>query len=516
MKKFFSKIAKGFREIGKGFKKFFKSKIGKILGTILLAIALPAVGGAIFGAGAGSGAAGATVAQTAAAATQTAAAATSPTLGLGSALTSVSGTVAAPGTTLAGTAAGSLGTAAGAVAAPGTTLAGTSAGALSGTSIAGGVVPAVSGSGASLLGGASSGAGVAAGEIIAGADVAAGLGNVLGKETVVTINSGADVLKVADGLAKNLQITEPNAIFNSVSDVGKASVKNLEAAVVPEKVVTSSELTKSAETFAQIGKQEGGVSQLTAKMNIEGGLGEGSLSNVSQSTLKDTYIKLGEGIPKFNDLSLAQQQVTVQNYLSPGNNWSQSFTSPTFRTDYTKFIADKGTSTLGESFLNPTKLDLRAASEIPGVRKYQSMGEALKAGDSLLSKAGNLGEYITDTSISDITRGAYTGPGGSTGVGTASIGGYNVASQFASPQFGGREMSPSTLSVAQDMANRGTAYTDNTLSGVTTDMYSNNIEDYQGSNYMGYMNSINQKNNVTHSYGHNDVSMGHIDPVMYG
>ena len=49
MKKFFSKIAKGFREIGKGFKKFFKSKVGRILGTILLAIALPAVGGAIFG-----------------------------------------------------------------------------------------------------------------------------------------------------------------------------------------------------------------------------------------------------------------------------------------------------------------------------------------------------------------------------------------------------------------------------------------------------------------------------------
>ena len=144
------------------------------------------------------------------------------------------------------------------------------------------------------------------------------------------------------------------------------------------------------------------------------------------------------------------------------------------------------------------------------------MGEAFKAGDSLLSKAGNVGEYIADTSISDLTRGGYTGPGGNVGVGTASVGGYTVASQFASPEFEGREMSPSTLSVAQEMASRGTAYTDNTLSGVTTDMYSNNIEDYQGSNYMGYMNSMNQKNNVTHSYGHNDVSMGHIDPVMYG
>ena len=207
--------------------------------------------------------------------------------------------------------------------------------------------------------------------------------------------------------------------------------------------------------------------------------------------------------------------LTIQNYLSPGDNWSQSFTDPAFRNNYSEFIAKEGTSNLG-GMLNSTKLDLTKAGEIPGVRQYQSMGEAFKAGDSLLSKAGNVGEYITDTSISDITRGAYTGPGGSTGVGTASIGGYTVASQFASPEFGGREMSPSTLSVAQDMANRGTAYTDNTLSGVTTDMYSNNIEDYQGSNYMSYMNSINQKNNVTHSYGHNDISMGHIDPVMYG
>jgi len=499
MKSFFSKIAKGFREIGKGFKKFFKSKVGRILGTILLAIALPAVGGAIFGAGAGAGTAAA------------------GTIASGAPVTSISAAgIAAPGTTLGGTAAGSLGTAAGAVAAPGTTLAGTSAGALSATSVAGGVVPAVSGSGASLLGGAGSGAGVAAGEIVAGADVAAGLGNILGKEGVVTINSGADVLKVADGLTKNLQITEPNAIFNSVSDVGKASVKNLEAAVIaPEKVVTS-EITKSAETFAQIGKQEGGVSQLTAKMNIDGGVGKGSLSNVSQSTLKDSYLKLSEGIPKFNDLSLAQQEVTIQNYLSPGDSWSQSFTNPTFRNSYSDLIAKEGTSTLGESFLNPTKLDFRVASEIPGVRQYQSMGEAFKAGDSLLSKAGNVGEYIADTSISDLTRGGYTGPGGNVGVGTASVGGYTVASQFTSPEFEGREMSPSTLSVAQDMASRGTAYTDNTLSGVTTDMYSNNIQDYQGSNYMGYMNSMNQQNNVTHSYGHNDVSMGHIDPVMYG
>ncbi len=492
MKKFFSKIAKGFREIGKGFKKFFKSKIGKILGTILLAIALPAVGGAIFGAGAGSGAAaGATVAQTATAATQTAAAATSSTLGLGA---STIGTVAAPGTTLAGTSAGAL------------------------TSVAGGVggvgtgVSSVTGSGASLLGGASTGAGIAAGEAAVGKSVSAGLGNILGKEGVVTINSGKDVLKVADALTKNLKATNPAGMFPTASEVAKTSLSNLEAATTLGEVPST---LKSKIHFGNIGKLEGGATNITAKMNIEGGLGKGTLSNVDQVTLNNTYTKLSESLPKFNELSLAQQEVTIQNYLSSGNNWSQSFSNPTFRNSYSDFIAKEGTSNLG-GMLNPTKLDLSAAGEIPGVRQYQSMGEAFKAGDSLLSKASNVGEYIADTSISDLTRGGYTGPGGNVGVGTASVGGYTVASQFASPEFEGREMSPSTLSVAQDMANRGTAYTDNTLSGVTTDMYSNNIEDYQGSNYMGYMNSINQQNNITHSYGHNDVSMGHIDPVMYG
>ena len=493
MKSFFSKIAKGFREIGKGFKKFFKSKIGRILGTILLAIALPAVGGAIFGAGAGAGtaAAGTTLGGTSTvaaatgtgAAAQTAAAALSPTLGA---------------TT------GALG---GTIAAPGTTLAGTSAGALSGT-VAGGVGSSAVVSPASLLGGAGSGAGVAATGSGAIETVAtAGLDNILTSTApkITEIHSAKDVLNVADALSGNLKATNPNAMFNSVSDAGKASLKNLETvAITPEKAVKLG-LNDKAEAFASSYNpmQEGGVSQLTAKMNIEGGVGKGSLSNVSKSTLKDSYIKLSEGIPKFNDLSLAQQEVTMQNYLSPGNNWSQSFTDSTFRNSYSDLIAKEGTSNLG-GMLNSTKLDLSVAGEIPGVRQYQSMGEAFQAGDSLLSKAGNVGEYIADTSISDITRGKYTG-----------VAGYTTASQFASPEFEGREMSPSTLSVAQEMASRGTAYTDNTLSGVTTDMYSNNIEDYQGANYMGYMNSINQQNN-THSYGHNDVSMGHIDPVMYG
>ena len=35
-KKLFKKIGKGFKEIGKGLQKFFTSKIGRILGTVML------------------------------------------------------------------------------------------------------------------------------------------------------------------------------------------------------------------------------------------------------------------------------------------------------------------------------------------------------------------------------------------------------------------------------------------------------------------------------------------------
>ena len=56
MKKFFKKIGKGFRELGRGLKKIFNSKIGRILGTIALAIALPVMFNALFTGGVTTGA----------------------------------------------------------------------------------------------------------------------------------------------------------------------------------------------------------------------------------------------------------------------------------------------------------------------------------------------------------------------------------------------------------------------------------------------------------------------------
>lgn len=78
MSKFFKKIGRGFRKLGRGLNKFFKSKIGKVLGTFMLAVSLPAIfnafftGGVTTGTGAGTAtkigettvAAGADVAET--------------------------------------------------------------------------------------------------------------------------------------------------------------------------------------------------------------------------------------------------------------------------------------------------------------------------------------------------------------------------------------------------------------------------------------------------------------------
>lgn len=56
MKKFFKKIGRGFRKLGRGIKKIFSSKIGRILGTIMLAVALPAMFNAFYTGGVTTGA----------------------------------------------------------------------------------------------------------------------------------------------------------------------------------------------------------------------------------------------------------------------------------------------------------------------------------------------------------------------------------------------------------------------------------------------------------------------------
>ena len=47
-KKLFKKIGKGFKEIGKGLQKFFTSKIGRILGTVMLVASMASLATNIF------------------------------------------------------------------------------------------------------------------------------------------------------------------------------------------------------------------------------------------------------------------------------------------------------------------------------------------------------------------------------------------------------------------------------------------------------------------------------------
>ena len=54
MKNFFKKIGRGLRNLGKGIKKAFNSKIGRVIGTIALAIAMPYIFNAFAGAGGGT------------------------------------------------------------------------------------------------------------------------------------------------------------------------------------------------------------------------------------------------------------------------------------------------------------------------------------------------------------------------------------------------------------------------------------------------------------------------------
>jgi hypothetical protein len=61
MSKFFKKIGRSFRKLGRGLNKFFKSKIGKVLGTFMLAVSLPAIFNAFFTGGVTTGTGAGTV-----------------------------------------------------------------------------------------------------------------------------------------------------------------------------------------------------------------------------------------------------------------------------------------------------------------------------------------------------------------------------------------------------------------------------------------------------------------------
>ena len=513
MKKFFKKIAKGFREIGRGLKKFFKSKIGRILGTILLAIAIPAAVGAISGAGAGagagaaagttSGAASGTASSAIAAAEATAAASQSATLGAATqtGVALQSGAVASPGLTLGNTAAGSLAEGASLIAGPST-----SGSLLQGVGSAG--VGGVSGGSVSLAAGASPNALLQSGATAAELSTAT-------TEGLVSISSHADAVNFSKGLADSFAAANPTQVYTSISDIGQAASNQSQLFGAESVLADTAAASKSAKAatesfrhFDNLGKVDG-VSQLTADINIKNGLGKGSLDQVSKEALTSQYDKLIQA-DSFKALPISQQEVVLQKALTPSSQWAKSFSSPSFRNSYGNFIAKEGTVNLAETGLQSSPFDLAKVSEVPGVRQFGSAKEAWQAGDSLLSKTGNVIGNVADTSFSEFTKGTYTGPGGGIDAATAGFTAATVGpSLFAKAPEPPSSISPSTLGVAASIQNVGADFTQNTAP-ITTDTYAQQMANYNGSNFLGFMNNIHKNAGISQTYGHNSFNTGFI------
>ena len=325
MKKFFKKIAKGFREIGRGLKKFFKSKIGRILGTILLAIAIPAAVGAISGAGGAAGGAAAGGAGGGAAG------------GAGAASGTVSSTIAAAEATAAASHSATLGAAtqtgvalqSGAVASPGLTLGNTAAGALTPVGaggVGGGSLSLTSGStGASLLKGGAAAADltVASPGMTLGSTISKSATTpVFGADGLVNISSHADAVNFSKGLADSFAAANPTQVYTSISDIGQAASNQSQFFGAESVLADTAAISKSAKAatesfrhFDTMGKLDG-VSQLTADINIKNGLGKGSLDQVSKEALTSQYDKLIQ-VDSFKALPVSQQEVVLQKALTP-------------------------------------------------------------------------------------------------------------------------------------------------------------------------------------------------------
>lgn len=518
MKKFFKKIAKGFREIGRGLKKFFKSKIGRILGTILLAIAIPAAVGAISGAGGAAGGAAAGGAGGGAAG------------GAGAASGTVSSTIAAAEATAAASQSATLGAAtqtgvalqSGAVASPGLTLGNTAAGALTPVGaggVGGGSLSLTSGStGASLLKGGAAAADltVASPGMTLGSTISKSATTpAFGADGLVNISSHADAVNFSKGLADSFAAANPTQVYTSISDIGQAASNQSQFFGAESVLADTAAISKSAKAatesfrhFDTMGKLDG-VSQLTADINIKNGLGKGSLDQVSKEALTSQYDKLIQ-VDSFKALPVSQQEVVLQKALTPASEWGKSFSSPTFRNSYGDFIAREGTVNLADTGLSSSPFDLTKVSEIPGVREFGSAKEAFQAGDSLLSKTTNVFSNVADTSFSEFTRGAYTGPGGGIDAATAGFTAATVGpALFEKPPEPPSSISPSTLGIAASVQNVGADFTQNTAP-ITTDTYSQEMANYNGSNFLGFMNNIHKNAGISQTYGHNAFNTGFL------
>ena len=161
-------------------------------------------------------------------------------------------------------------------------------------------------------------------------------------------------------------------------------------------------------------------------------------------------------------------------------------------------------------FAPSTPLDLPAIENVPGVREFGSMREAWQGGESLLSRTGNVIGHSLDTSISELTRGGYVGRGGTMSAAKTAYTGASVgANLLASPPEQPSYASGPTLGMASNILDTSSSITSNTSNTLSSMDYANAFNDYEGEDYLQLFNNINQQAGG-HMYGQDAINTGFL------
>ena len=161
-------------------------------------------------------------------------------------------------------------------------------------------------------------------------------------------------------------------------------------------------------------------------------------------------------------------------------------------------------------FAPSTPLDLPAIENVPGVREFGSMREAWQGGESLLSKTGNVLGHSLDTSISELTRGGYVGRGGTMSAAKTAYTGASVGvNLLASPPEQPSYASGPTLGMASNILDTSSSITSNTSNTLSSMDYANAFNDYEGEDYLQLFNNINQQAGG-HMYGQDAINTGFL------
>jgi hypothetical protein len=315
---------------------------------------------------------------------------------------------------------------------------------------------------------------------------------------------------------KALEESSKEVIKNSTLDsTGKILIENADDVVNLSNNVVA-EGSKQGVVFDSIAASQSGLEKTLSNATTLGeeltktGLEKGFSAEVSQDTLlnviSDTTTKqeqfnlgkLAEAAPDLPTESVTGQPFTQQqkNLMVAMENASpktirRAMANPDFRTAYEA----GGYENLSSRFKSP---------DAYGAREFSSYGEAIKAGDNLLSKAGNIMQHTMETSVGELTGGKVGGFLGDRGAaGTAFTGIRTAASLLAEPMemprppnYAARSVSQGLLSTGEDIAMTPTP------PGVA-DMYA--TVDFTSPNALQQMYNIH---NGTYYYGGGGMNFG--------